>query len=502
VLAATAEGTTTLWLRSLDSGQAVSLKGTDGAQLPAWDATGTIVSFFAGGRLRQTALDTGVVTDLAAAPLPAGAAWLPDGSVLFAPEPSGAIRRLSRGGLSDATVLRPGDRGHVFPAADETTGLFVYTAVSVNGRRQVRLVRSGEEHDLAATSGHAQLVNGHLLYLRDDVLVAQRLDKRTLTLEGRPTRLATGVGVSPEGRGLFVASSRLLLSAPLTPRPRRIAWFDMNGHRTSTVGDAGAFWQIRLSPDDRYAAVTVTAPLLRTLDIFIVPADGGGDIVPLTRALTADSDPVWAPDGERVAYRSLQTGRPTILIKAVQDSQAEIRLEGSLDSTPSDWRGSAILAHVIDEASGSDVVALNGRDGTLQTIVRSGFNDTDGRWSPDGRWVAHVVDESGQPDIYVSRPSDGPRVRASFGGGTKPRWSRDGRAVFFMRGNVVMRAEFQDAVPPRFGSPVPVLESAGLRDFDIAHRREAIVAIVGDEPNVASTVSALIDWPSMMPPVP
>ena len=94
------------------------------------------------------------------------------------------------------------------------------------------------------------------------------------------------------------------------------------------------------------------------------------------------------------------------------------------------------------------------RSHTRTTMVKSGFNDTDGRWSPDGTWLAYVSDESGRPDIYAN-PREGNRVRVSFGGGTRPRWSRDGHSIFFLRGSTIMRATLTNSSPASFAPAVP-----------------------------------------------
>ena len=138
-----------------------------------------------------------------------------------------------------------------------------------DGRRMVRLVRDGEERDLGVTSGHGQIAGRHLLVVRDDVLIAQSLE-RSENL-GRSFPLITGVGTTATGRNLFVASPRIVLSAASSTRARGLAWFDLSGRQTGTLGEAADLWQVRLSPDDRFAAVTLVAPLLRTLDITIVP---------------------------------------------------------------------------------------------------------------------------------------------------------------------------------------------------------------------------------------
>ena len=501
VFVATRAGTTMLWRRTLDADRAEALSGTEGAQLPSWSVTSDAVLFFADTHLRKLTLTDGMISDIADAASPSGATWLPDGSILFAPLSTGVLRRLRDGAVTEATTLRPGDRAHMFPFRTGVQNDFVYTAVGENGRRTVRLVHDREERDLAATSGHGQIAAGHLLVVRDDVLLSQKVNESTGALDGRSSAVVNGVGVTTSGRGLFVASSRLLLSAAASPRARELAWFDLTGMRTGAIGEAQDFWQVRLSPDDSHAAVTLAAPLLRTLDIAIVPSSTGTPTHPLTLALAADSDPVWSPDGRRVAFKSLQTGRPALFVKRALETDVEDETIVEGDVTPTDWRGSTIIANAADTTSGYDVVAIDESHHTRVAAVKSGFNDTDGRWSPDGTWLAYVSDESGRPDIYANR-REGNRVRVSFGGGTRPRWSRDGRSIFFLRGSTIMRAAVADSTPVSFSPAAPVLDAPGIRDFDVSHHRDALLALVPVGASSSTQVRAIVNWQSTLPTTP
>ncbi len=501
VFVATRAGTTTLWRRALDSDRTEPLAGTLGARLPSWSASGDAVLFFSGTQLRRITLAGGAVSDLADAPSPSGATWLPDGSILFAPQSTGVIRRLRDGTTSDATALRPGDRAHLFPTWTGEGTDFVYTAVTENGRRTVRLVRDGEARDLAGTSGHGQIAAGHLLVVRDEVLLAYRLDDSAGSLQGQATSLATGVGTTPGGRSLFTASARMVLSSGSSTRARELAWFDLSGTRTGTMGQAGDFWQVRLSPDDQHAAVTLVAPLIRTLDIAIVPATSTGISQPLTLALAADSDPVWAPDGRRIVFRSLQKGPPALFSKRVHDNDADDESFVEIDATPTDWKGASVVAHTADAPSSYDIIAIDEARRTRETIVKTTFSSTDGRWSPDGQWLAYVSDEPGQADLYANR-REGSRARISFGGGTRPRWSRDGRSLFFLRGSSIMRATIESNSPPSFSPAVQVADVPGIRDFDVAHRRDALIALVPVSTTVTVPVSVTVDWQSTIPTTP
>jgi len=508
VFVATTDGTPRLWRRAVDADRAESLSGTDGAQLPAWKPTGGVIAFFSERTLKQISLADGVVRDLADASAPAGATWLPDGSLLFSPESRGPIRHLQRGMVMNATTLRTGDRAHVFPIAAAADGSFVYTAVRDDGSRVARLVEPKGEHELITTGGHAQLVGDLLLFIRDNVLLAQRYDPATGVLVGRATSLASGVGVSASGRGLFAASARLLLSATFAPRARALTWLSLEGSPPTTIGEPADYWQARLSPDDRYVALTVTAPLIRTLDIRVVPTTGGGIVEPLTLALAADSDPVWSPDGRRIVFRSLQKGQPDLFVHTAHQTEAtdEPFLRSPLDETPTDWSGGRVLFHAPDPKSAFDLWTFTPATGERQVLVKSAFSETDGRWSPDGRWIAYVSDESGQPDVYVVTSEGKSRVRVSLAGGSRPRWRRDGGAILFLRGTRIMRADIDPSSSRAEGSALrflaarSVIDVPGVRDFDVAHRRDAIVALLPAQPLVPTPVTALVDWRSLLSP--
>jgi len=494
VFVATSGGTAALWRRALDSDRADRIAGTEGARLPSWKQTGNVVSFFAGGWLKQVSLTDGAIRDLAPAREALGASWLPDGSLLYAAD--NIIRRLHNGAMSDATKMRDGDRLHAFPMS-MGDGSFVYTATLADGRRVVRLAGADGERELVTTSGHGQLVDDTLFYVRDGVLLGQRLAPDTRQLTGRAVPIALAAGIDSSGHSSFTASPRAVISAPTVARRYQLAWFPLSGGQQTSTREPGDYWQVRLAPDDRFAALTETTPLVRTLDVVLAPMSDTGYIEPLTRAVAPDGDPVWSPDGRRLVFRSLQDGPPRLYTHAAHDQDAADTIVpmSAADETPTDWRDDRIVVHARGAKGDLDVWTVNERTGAREAIASTGFNETDGRLSMDGRWLAYVSDESGQPDVYAAPWPRGARVRISFAGGTRPRWGRDGRTLFFLRGIQVMRADLSAS---GFTTPRAVLEIGGIRDFDVAHRRDAILALVPAPVSTVAAATVIVDWRSLV----
>jgi eukaryotic-like serine/threonine-protein kinase len=499
IFVATKNGTARLWRRALDSDRAEEIPGTDGAQSPAWKQTGNVVAFFAGSRLKAYSFSRKGIDDLGvAAPASSGVSWLADGSLLFAPDARGPIRRLLNGAVTDATKLHPGERSHTLPMAVDSTNAFVYVATFDDGRRVARLADNGREFDLGTTSGHAQMVGMVVLTVRDGVLLAQRVDAETRQRAGNANPIALDVGIAASGHGFFAASSRLLITAPSTKRLRQLAWYDLESGKNTPTREPGDYWQARLSPDDRFAAVTQTTPLVRTLDVVLAPMSETGYIEPLTRAVAADSDPVWSADGRRLVFRSLQDGPPRLYTHPAHDQDATDTIvpTSATDETPTDWRDGRVVIHGPGAKGDLDLSVVDDKTGARDVVAGSGFNESDGRLSSDGRWLAYVSDESGQPDVYAMPWPRGARVRVSFAGGTRPRWGRDGRTLFFLRGSEIMRADLSAS---GFTTPRPVLSVPGIRDYDVAHRSDRVLALIPGPGTTPGAGAVVVDWQSLVP---
>jgi dipeptidyl aminopeptidase/acylaminoacyl peptidase len=130
--------------------------------------------------------------------------------------------------------------------------------------------------------------------------------------------------------------------------------------------------------------------------------------------------------------------------------------------------------------------------------VTSRFNESDGRWSPDGRNLAYVSDEFGQPDVFEQPWPRGGRVRVSSAGGSRPRWGRDGRSLFFLRGAEIVRATLT-LDPLSVSAPAAVAPVPGLRDFDTAHRSDRLLAILPAQTPPSIEIRAIVDWQSGLP---
>lgn len=492
-------GASQLWRRRLDAERAEAIPRTENAQQPAWKQTGNVLSFFADGRLKLLNMQSGVIGDIADAPMPAGATWLADGSLLFVPG-QGPIRRLLHGRISDATRLASGDVAHVFPTAGASGQDFVYVAVRNDGRRIVRLNSSGADRDLGTTSAHALLAGPNrewLLFVKDGTLLADRLAEDGAGMTGLDIPLALEVGTTRSGRGLFAATSGVLVYAKAAERPRRIVWLDMQGTQVGTVADAGDYWQVRLAPDDSRLAVTARDPLLRSLDVLMVPVSTASPSLRLTTSLAADTDPVWSRDGREIAFRSMQRGRPEVLATPAAikppgngDPARPLRTDGEV---PTDWRGADLLVQRRGKV-GFDLIQVNLTTGEAVPIAETPFNETDARWSPDGQWIAYVSDEPGQPDIYLTN-GRGERQRVSLGGGTRPRWTADGQTLLFLRGSTVMRVARSAG---RFAAPEPLFELPGIRDFDAAHHGNRIIALLPAQTEPVESVSVVLNWNSAL----
>jgi Tol biopolymer transport system component len=196
---------------------------------------------------------------------------------------------------------------------------------------------------------------------------------------------------------------------------------------------------MRISRDGRRVAVDVIDPRVGPADIWIYDVSRGTPIR-LTTDIEDESSPVWSPDETQILFRSQRMGAPSLFVKSFGDGSEEQVFPGasplsSLPMSPTDWSADGRwLAYISNSPqTGRDVwIVPRTGDPKPQPVATSRFDEYDGQFSHDSAWVAFVSSESGRPEVYVApvgRPGD--KRPVSVGGGTTPRWRKDGRELFY-----------------------------------------------------------------------
>lgn len=441
------DGHASLWLQDMQSGDLTLLPGTDGGVLPFWSADGARVGFFADRAIKIIDLSDRRVVNRWALEAIGGATWTARGDLVFADDAGGlSVLPAETEQSRPLTTLdtAAGETAHLFPAMVDGTHLVMFVRASAAARQGIYLVSlaDGSRTRLAGAAASGLFAEGRLLYANDGALVSQPIDVATGRLIGRSTVLGVRVGQSPLGQLLATASGdALIFSEPIT-RLQELVWLSRSGERLGTLGSPADTWSLRIAPDGRRVAVTILEPLLRTLDV--VQYDGRS-LMPsrISLSIDADESPAWSPDGLRVAW--VQAGKALMVrgAGAVLPAETVARFDEPIRVT--DWTpdGSAVLVSRTMPGTREDLwlVPVKG-GGEPRPLVSTPFADVQGSISPDGRLVAYASDESGQLEVYVEviqdrSPGPGTRERVSSGGGSDPRWRRDGQELFFRRGSEI-----------------------------------------------------------------
>jgi len=263
----------------------------------------------------------------------------------------------------------------------------------------------------------------------------------TLETTGEPFLIAEGVAA------FFIAADGTLvyLDANSTGL-RQLVWVNRDGDKTSEIGVLGEeINAAALSPDGRLVAYSAREGTDRGEVWVHEMARGVSTKVGSSEAY--DYRPVWSPDGRQVAFSSFRAGNEDAIVAQADGSGIEEALIASpRGEVLSDWNDKHLLyAMMLDQESGFDLWYVErSEDGSVsepRPFLQGPFDQNLPRFSPDGRYVAYTSNESGRNEVYVdSFPERGRRKTVSNNGGTRVRWSRDGKELFYVEGDDTLMA--------------------------------------------------------------
>jgi Tol biopolymer transport system component len=450
-----ADGKAQLWVRALDALAAQPLPGTEGGVPQFWSPDSRTIAFAAGGKLRKIDAGGGPPLTLADAPGARGGSWSPEGVVVFAPNQTGPLMRVAAAGGATAPATKldaaHDDVTHRFPWFLPDGRHFLFEAGAASSVREHAAVRIGsldslESKVLLEADTNAIYSQGYVLFLRETTLMAQPFDAKRLALAGEAAPVAEQVQhmftTVSQWYGLFSTSGTGLLAyqAGAGSDNLRLTWMDRSGKRVSTVGDPADLGTMQISPDLKSAAVTVTEDKGKS-DIWIYDLARGLR----TRSTfdpAAENSPVWSPDGRTIVFSSDRKGRRDLYRKASDGTGAdELLYADTLEKSPNSWSpdGKFLLYTATgDPKTGQDVWVLPLAAGAKPfPLVQTSFNELQGQFSPDGKWVAYQSTESGRTEIYVipfhpEGGAPGGKRQVSAAGGILARWRSDGKELFFV----------------------------------------------------------------------
>jgi len=432
-------------LRALDSLEDRIVPGTIGATTPFFSPDSQWLGFSVTSYVKKIALNGGTPANIGSFASVLGATWGNQGNIILGVGGSSLHQVSDSGGTPQPlTRLEEGETTHRWPDF-----LFERKAVLFGGgtiespRISAYSIDTGERRQLNQTGTYPRYVpSGHLVSAQEGTLTAAPFDQGRLEITGPPVPVLEGVLQFPNGNANYSFSSTgtlVYLSGTVAATQRRLVWVSRDGTEQPLNVPARAYNYVRISPDGRRVAVE--------LDNQIWLYDLSRDTMTrFTFEGTFNQDPTWTPDGKRIAFRSNKESASARLFWQMADGSGGLErlTTGEYQHNARAWSPDGqLLAFQENHAiTGRDMWVLRLSDRKAEPFLQTQFTEGAQSFSPDGRWIVYVSDESGRPEIYVQPyPGPGGKSLVSIEGGTEPAWNRNGRELFYRSGNKMMAVD-------------------------------------------------------------
>ncbi len=513
-----------LWLRELDAGVATRLASTEGGQMAFWSPDGAQIGFFADGKLKRIDLRGGPAQTICDAPTPRGGSWGPDGRIIFAAkfrDGLSIVASAASGGAGEApkalTTLDAArnEKSHRFPVflpGGETILFLAQTAEAGAREDRSRIealeLATGKRHPLIVANSSPLFSPlpepGAILFWREGALLVQRFDPARLAVAGEPVAVASPVAFTQNEQALASASSDGTLAYREGERGTysSIVWLGRDGVGKQVL-DQGLFSDFKVSHDGKRLAYTNNSPGKGDNDIWIHDAERGTSSR-ITFEEGGDNRPVWSPDDRFLYYSSERENDGTIFRRSSDGMGAPEEVgrtpEGFWPLAAS-HDGRFLVAGAMVAGTAFDLLRLDLDTKKVTPLVATPFQDDNPALSPDDRLLAYASEQSGRWEVYVQALAGGSgRWQISTEGGQWPRWTGDGRELFFLAApDRLMAVEVVPGDVPRFSPPREVFRQA-IESFDVSPDGQTFVALRPSDSDLNRPLTLVTHWPGRLAP--
>jgi eukaryotic-like serine/threonine-protein kinase len=466
-----------LYLRALSGSDARLITEASGGN-PFFSPDSEWLGFFEDGKMKKVPVRGGPAQTIVDASANRGGTWSVDGTIVFAPQSRVVLSQVKAdGGAPQGIATLDASRGEtshrqpVFLPDGKTVIYRAEGSTYADGALVARRLDTGELRVLVPEGGldAAYSPTGHLLFLRDNNLMAAPFDADRLSVTGPPALVAEGLAT------FAISANGSLVYGPVASRGLDLVWVDRRGSVEPLPAPPQMYGHPRLSPDGRRVLVNIQTGPGRHIWTYDIAQDS-------FKRLTFENSnfwPLWSPDGSRAIYASNRPGSTwDILMQPGDGSGApETVLTTPAIETPQAISpdGEWLAYSSADPVTGEDLWLMPMRvKGAPREVARTKARENESTFSPDSRWIAYSSDESGRPEIYVKQVSDAPgKWQISTDGGNEPLWSTSGRELFFRNAGKMMAVDVVTAPAFSAGKPRLLFEGSfplsgiGSQNYDV-----------------------------------
>ncbi len=503
-----------LFLREIDEFMSRELPETEGATMPFFSSDGQSLGFTTGGKLKTLSMDGGRPKILCDAKAFGGGSWGQDGVIYFSPDWYTGLRKISvDDGVPEAVTTLNGDTGefaHLWPEVlpgGEAVLFTIWKTDLSNASIAVLSLKTGQWHTLLDGGACARYAStGHLLYVQSGTLMAAPFDLKRLEVGEPKSPVVEGLTQSlTNGHAPFSFSQDgslyYIQGGPWLAR-RRMVWVNRQGDELEPLSlPALAYATPHLSPDVNEPRLAFGKFERGACNIWVYDLPSG----PATQLTFKGNNihPRWTPDGKALTFTSFRAGPFDVYqIPANRSSAEELRLAGPPDHTATSWSpdGTVLLLNEQNPDTGEDISLLSTEEGsTPQPLLHKSWDESYAVFSPDGNWIAYQSNQEGSEEVYVMPYPGSVTTKISTRGGRYPRWSRDGKELFYRRGNAIMAVRVE--TDPKFkviGSEVLFEEellSYWSGCYEISHDGKRFLLVKEDENQFAENqLIVVLNW--------